>query len=186
MDVWINFKNATKWQAEGIFKCFFPSAESRAKRLAEMQGLAGPAPADGTTHLPRTTRKSKSSTHSGPLLTDTEIAALTGKLDRMDRAADAPWTWRTLAQIRDHPGVVSTELAAEVGQDRAYFKLRVRRLKALGLTESLEIGYLLSPRGEALLAGHDWAGLAAAHVAVYREVLDGIADRAGSAGGGAA
>ena len=28
MDVWINFKNATKWQAEGIFKCFFPSAPS--------------------------------------------------------------------------------------------------------------------------------------------------------------
>ncbi|KAJ3558700.1 hypothetical protein NM688_g759 [Phlebia brevispora] len=24
MDVWINFKNATKWQAEGLFKCFFP------------------------------------------------------------------------------------------------------------------------------------------------------------------
>jgi mitochondrial chaperone BCS1 len=24
MDVWINFKNATKWQAEGIFKNFFP------------------------------------------------------------------------------------------------------------------------------------------------------------------
>jgi hypothetical protein len=90
-------------------------------------------------------------------LTDTEIAALTGKLDRMDRAADAPWTWRTLAQIRDHPGVVSTELAADVGQDRAYFKLRVRRLKALGLTESLEIGYLLSPRGEALLAAHESA-----------------------------
>ncbi|TRM58202.1 P-loop containing nucleoside triphosphate hydrolase protein [Schizophyllum amplum] len=26
MDVWVNFTNATKWQAEGIFKCFFPSA----------------------------------------------------------------------------------------------------------------------------------------------------------------
>ena len=92
-------------------------------------------------------------------LTDTEIGALTGKLDRMDRAADEPWTWRTLAQIRDHPGVVSTELAAEVGEERAYFKLRVRRLKALGLTESLEIGYLLSPRGETLLAAHEsgWA-----------------------------
>ena len=25
MDVWVNFKNATKWQAEGIFKCFFPA-----------------------------------------------------------------------------------------------------------------------------------------------------------------
>ncbi|KAI0091429.1 P-loop containing nucleoside triphosphate hydrolase protein [Irpex rosettiformis] len=25
MDVWVNFKNATRWQAEGIFKCFFPA-----------------------------------------------------------------------------------------------------------------------------------------------------------------
>ena len=29
MDVWVNFKNATKWQAEGIFKCFFPSKPSQ-------------------------------------------------------------------------------------------------------------------------------------------------------------
>ena len=31
MDVWINFTHATKWQAEGIFKCFFlprPSSSS--------------------------------------------------------------------------------------------------------------------------------------------------------------
>jgi hypothetical protein len=88
-------------------------------------------------------------------LSDEETAALTAKLDRMDRAAAEPWTWRTLAQIRDHPGVVSTELAAAVGEGRGYFKLRVRRLKALGLTESLEVGYLLSPRGEALLAAHE-------------------------------
>ncbi|KZT41725.1 P-loop containing nucleoside triphosphate hydrolase protein [Sistotremastrum suecicum HHB10207 ss-3] len=24
-DVWVNFTNATKWQAEGLYKCFFPS-----------------------------------------------------------------------------------------------------------------------------------------------------------------
>ncbi|THG96922.1 hypothetical protein EW026_g5002 [Hermanssonia centrifuga] len=28
MDVWINFKNATKWQAEGIFQCFFPAKKA--------------------------------------------------------------------------------------------------------------------------------------------------------------
>src|ERR1700761_3082684 len=28
MDVWVNFTNASKWQAEGIFKCFFPSRPS--------------------------------------------------------------------------------------------------------------------------------------------------------------
>ena len=31
------------------------------------------------------------------------------------------------------------------------FKLNVRKLKALGLTESLEVGYRLSPRGKSLL-----------------------------------
>jgi chaperone BCS1 len=35
MDVWINFKYATKWQAEGIFKCFFPSVEDTAAAAAE-------------------------------------------------------------------------------------------------------------------------------------------------------
>lgn len=86
-------------------------------------------------------------------LSDEERTALTTKLARMDRAADRPWTTRTLRQIEQHPGVVSTELAAAVGEDRAAYKIRVRRLKALGLTESLEVGYQLSPRGQALLAG---------------------------------
>ena len=80
-----------------------------------------------------------------------EIAALTAKLDRMDRAAEHPWTRQALELIERHPGVVSTELAAAAGQDRASFKIRIRRLKALGLTESLEVGYRLSPRGEAFV-----------------------------------
>jgi hypothetical protein len=81
-----------------------------------------------------------------------DVAALNAKLDRMDRAAEYPWTRSTLRQILRLPAVVSTELAAEVGQERQAYKLRVRRLKALGLTESLERGYRLSPRGEAYLA----------------------------------
>ena len=36
--------------------------------------------------------------------------------------------------------------------DMLSFKRDVRRLKELGLTESLEVGYRLSPRGRALLA----------------------------------
>ena len=49
--------------------------------------------------------------------------------------------------------MVSTELARDVGEERQAYKLRVRRLKALGLTESLEVGYRLSPRGRAYLRG---------------------------------
>ena len=84
-----------------------------------------------------------------------EVSALNAKLDRMDRAAEQPWTRSTLRQIQRVPGVVSTELAAEAGQQRHTYKLRVRRLKALGLTESLERGYRLSPRGQAYLAALD-------------------------------
>jgi hypothetical protein len=87
-----------------------------------------------------------------------DIAMLNAKLDRMDRAADQAWTRSTLRQISRLPGVVSTELAAEVGEERRAYKLRVRRLKALGLTESLERGYRLSPRGQAYLAALDSTG----------------------------
>lgn len=86
-----------------------------------------------------------------------DVSALSAHLDRMDRAADQPWTRSTLRQIQRLPGAVSTELAAEVGQERRAYKLRVRRLKALGLTESLERGYRLSPRGRAYLAALDMA-----------------------------
>jgi DNA-binding IclR family transcriptional regulator len=66
---------------------------------------------------------------------------------------DGPWTATTLDVIGRSPGTVSTVLADEVGVDRATFKRRVRQLKELGFTESLEVGYRLSPRGEAYRAG---------------------------------
>jgi hypothetical protein len=87
-----------------------------------------------------------------------EVSALNATLDRMDRAAGQPWTRSTLRQIQRLPAVVSTELAAEAGQERRAYKIRVRRLKALGLTESLERGYRLSPRGQAYLAAVDGTG----------------------------
>jgi hypothetical protein len=77
---------------------------------------------------------------------DAELSELIRAVDRL------PWAAPILRLIADNPGVVSTELAPQVGMDRAPFKLRVRRLKALGLTESLDIGYRLSPRGAALLS----------------------------------
>ncbi|MBM7413542.1 MULTISPECIES: ASCH domain-containing protein [Nocardiaceae] len=84
-------------------------------------------------------------------LSDDDVAALTTKLDRMDKRADSPWAWRTLELIRDHPAVLAADLGAVLGLERDVFKPRVRRLKALGLTESLKVGYQLSLRGEKLL-----------------------------------
>ncbi|MCX5041918.1 hypothetical protein OG921_01755 [Aldersonia sp. NBC_00410] len=84
-------------------------------------------------------------------LDNAEVVDLRTRLDRMDKAAEAPWTRRYLHLIAAHPEVVSTELAAAAGIDRPAFKLRVRRLKNLGLTESLDVGYRISQRGRAFL-----------------------------------
>jgi hypothetical protein len=82
-----------------------------------------------------------------------EIADLTMRLRRLDEASThGPWTWQTLALIADSAGVRAEDLAASVGREKMPFKLDVRKLKELGLTESLRTGYRLSPRGERLLA----------------------------------
>ena len=69
----------------------------------------------------------------------------------MDRASSDPWTGIVLALIREHPGRRAPELAEIMGLETRPFKARVRRLKELGLTESLAVGYQLSPRGRAFL-----------------------------------
>jgi len=85
-------------------------------------------------------------------LTSGELAALTVQLTRMDNSGSrGPWTKAVLTQIADHPATVSTVLAGTLGWERQDFKLHVRRLKQLGLTISLDVGYRLSPRGEAYL-----------------------------------
>ena len=83
------------------------------------------------------------------LVDDERVSMVIAKLDRMDeRAKTGRWTQRVLQLIEERPGTVSTELAAIVGRPRLEFKTDVRKLKALGLTESLEIGYRLTPLGE--------------------------------------
>lgn len=83
------------------------------------------------------------------------IAEIDARLDRLDAAsAIGPWTRETLDLIDLNPGVRAPELAAQVGRETPDFKKDVRKLKELGLTESLAIGYLLSPRGAAVVDAH--------------------------------
>jgi hypothetical protein len=85
-------------------------------------------------------------------LTEADVATITARLARMDSSGSrGPWTGAVLALIADRPGIVSTVLAEAVGWERQDFKLHVRRLKALGLILSLDVGYRLSPRGESYL-----------------------------------
>ena len=85
-----------------------------------------------------------------------DLAEIQKRLDRLDAVStDGPWTLKTLRVIRDHPTVRAAELCALVGQDRDRFKPNVRKLKNLGLTISLEVGYRLSPRGHAYLRARE-------------------------------
>jgi hypothetical protein len=83
---------------------------------------------------------------------EADVEKLRTRLDRLDAASPTgPWTRQVLRWIRDHPAVVSTELAAALDRDRWPLKVDIRKLKALGLTISLTTGYELSPRGAAFL-----------------------------------
>lgn len=86
-------------------------------------------------------------------LSDDDVAELDRRLARFDAASPVgPWTAATLDVIVQHPARRAPELAEMVGMETERFKPNVRKLKALGLTESLGIGYRISPRGEAYLA----------------------------------
>jgi hypothetical protein len=83
-------------------------------------------------------------------LSAADVDAITARLDRWD-AATAPWTRRYLEMIGANEAVRAPDLAAREGLDVPRFKRRVRQLKGLGLTISLDVGYRLSPRGRAYL-----------------------------------
>ena len=87
-------------------------------------------------------------------LTDDERAEIDRRLDRLDAASPhGAWTRETLGLIAERPAVRAGDLAASVGRETQPFKTDVRKLKNLGLTLSLDVGYRLSPRGEAYLRG---------------------------------
>lgn len=88
-----------------------------------------------------------------------DVRAIGKRLARMDAASKrGPWTTAVLEQIASRPAVSSALLAPDLDWDRADYKLHVRRLKALGLTISLDVGYRISPRGAAYLAKRGESG----------------------------
>ena len=83
-------------------------------------------------------------------LSAADVEAITARLTRWDEATE-PWTRPYLKMIGANEAVRAPDLAARVGLDVPRFKRRVRQLKGLGLTISLDVGYRLSPRGRAYL-----------------------------------
>ncbi len=85
-------------------------------------------------------------------LSKTELAEIIAKLHKLDAGSQrGNWTQQYLQMIHDQPNTHAAILAEQIGLDIPHFKPWVRKLKALGLTESLRPGYRLSPRGERVL-----------------------------------
>ena len=78
-------------------------------------------------------------------LSEEDVANITGALAKLD--APSRWTLRTLELIRDSPRIAASKLAPTFKLETAPFKARVLKLKKLGLTQSFEVGYEVSPRG---------------------------------------
>ncbi len=84
-----------------------------------------------------------------PSLAADEVLA---RLAATDRRSAKQWTGVALALIEAHPGTRAADLAVAAGLETAKFKANVRRLKALGLTQSLEVGYRLTHLGREVAA----------------------------------
>lgn len=84
-------------------------------------------------------------------LDETALNTLRTTLSRMDSRSESAWTREVLTAIAAEPGRRAADLAEQAGLDTKTFKARVRRLKTLGLTISLETGYRISPRGAEFL-----------------------------------
>jgi hypothetical protein len=85
-------------------------------------------------------------------LSEDDLAQLVKRLARLDAASKhGAWTEAYLRLVAEHPARRAPDLAEMVGRETQPFKLDIRKLKNLGLTTSLKIGYELSPRGRAWL-----------------------------------
>ena len=89
---------------------------------------------------------------AGKPLLELSADEVVGRLQATDRRSTAPWTAGVLALIRAHPATRAGDLAPQMGWETPVFKANVRKLKALGLTLSLETGYRLTDLGEQVAA----------------------------------
>lgn len=64
MDVWIEFKNASPWQAEALFRNFFPSSEQEAEAIIEREGELDGVNLPSVPGTPMTTASSGSGSFS--------------------------------------------------------------------------------------------------------------------------
>lgn len=130
-------------------------AEARAAGFADRAALLADLRADGDRRLYRIVLDGIEPDQRVVLRDEGELSEadwheLAARFARWDKAKPGYFP-SILSAIGAHPGKPAGELALAADVEKLKFKQDVRRLKELGLTESLEIGYRLSPRGEAVL-----------------------------------
>lgn len=85
-------------------------------------------------------------------LTEEETTGILRRLKTLDaRSKQDNWTLRTLQAISQDPNNPAGVLSEKLGFEKEWLKIHIRKLKELGLTESLSPGYRLSPRGRKVL-----------------------------------
>ena len=85
-------------------------------------------------------------------VSERQLADLRRKIAAFDaRSPHGPWVRSTLELIADRPACRAVDLAKTLGFEKDWLKTSIRKLKELGLTESLEVGYRVSPRGAVVL-----------------------------------
>ena len=140
---------------EVIEQSALTEADARRAGALDRATLLGALPGEGALHRiafhlagpdPRVALRERAD------LSQAERAALDARLARFDAASrHGAWTTEVLELIAQQPGTRAPDLAAQRGLETVRFKADVRKLKELGLTESLQVGYRLSPRGRAYL-----------------------------------
>ncbi len=122
-------------------------------RERQNNGRGRVARSDGERHVYRvgvaySGQDTRIALRSDEALSTDELTKIRARLDGFDaRSSFGPWTRSTLQLINDWPGRRAPELAEMQGRETMRFKNDVRKLKEMGLTESLTVGYRLSPRG---------------------------------------
>jgi len=139
-------------------------AEARAAGFPDLESLLSTLERDGSGQVYRIRLSLKGPDPRLELRdrppSEDEVKEIRAQLLRLDsRSVTGAWTTSTLRAIRDRPAERAADLALELDIDKVRFKTNVRKLKALGLTESLEIGYRLSQRGEELLRSLEREGM---------------------------
>ena len=85
-------------------------------------------------------------------ISNAEMTKILDKLKRLDTSGKVKnWTFKVLDLLDREPGKYAIEYSTQLGYEKEWFKLNIRKLKNLGLTISLTDGYEISPRGNVVL-----------------------------------